>query len=173
MSEPVALDLAKRAECFRERNLRIGPVQQKKIDLAQAQPRQRFACGPIEFARRKMRGPNLRGDEDIAALHARCTQPLADLAFIVVHLGRVDVAIAKPQRLLDCASTDTSAQIPCAKTQDRDARTLRFNNGDVGDDRVHTPTSETRRASRHDRLPPSAAKTASGAPSITLSNARA
>ncbi len=64
----VALDLAERAERFRKRNLRIGPMQQQKVDLAQAQPHQAIARGAFELARGEMRRPDFRGDEHLTAL---------------------------------------------------------------------------------------------------------
>ena len=53
--QPVALDLAQRAERFRERDLRIGPVQQQQIDFGQPQPHQTFARGALKLPRREMR----------------------------------------------------------------------------------------------------------------------
>ena len=49
--QPIALDLAQRAERIGERDLRIGPVQQQQIEFAQAQPAERVARGPFEIAR--------------------------------------------------------------------------------------------------------------------------
>src|SRR6185295_4968017 len=75
--------------------------------------------GTLERGRGKMRGPDLGGDEDLAALHAGGAQPLPDLAFVVVHLGGVDMAIAQPQRLLDHARAGLAAQVPGAETDER------------------------------------------------------
>ena len=53
--QPVALDLAQRADGFGKRDLRIGPMQQQQIDLAQPQPHQAIARRALELARGEMR----------------------------------------------------------------------------------------------------------------------
>ena len=75
--------------------------------------------------RREMRRPHLGGDEHLVARDARGAQRLADLALVVVHLRRVDVAIAEPQRLLDDARAGAPAQLPGAETDQRNTRAVR------------------------------------------------
>src|SRR6185295_14461482 len=62
--------------------------------------------------------------------HGRGAQPLADLAFVLVHLRSVDVTIAEPQRLLHDPRADASAQIPGAQPDRR-------NSCAIGFDKVH------------------------------------
>src|SRR5215217_3210335 len=73
-----------------------------------------------------MRRPDLGGEEDLIALHARGAQALADLAFVFVHLRGVDVAIAEPQRLLDDPRTGASAQLPGAQPDRRNSCAIGF-----------------------------------------------
>src|SRR5579883_1377476 len=118
--ETVALDLAQRAERLRERDLRIGPVQQEKIDLAHAQPGDRFAGGAFERPRCKMRRPHFRRDEELVASHPRGADALAHFAFIVVDLRRIDMPVAQPQRLFDNPRAGAPAQLPGAEADQRD-----------------------------------------------------
>src|SRR5947208_8690834 len=75
---------------------------------------------------RKMRGPDLGGEEDLIALDARKAQAFADLAFVVVHLCRVDMAIAEPQCLFDEARTGASTQFPGAQPDRRNSCAIGF-----------------------------------------------
>ena len=117
--EPVALDLAQRADGFGERHVRIGPVQQQQIDLAEPQPRQAIARRALQLARREMTGPDFGGDEHVAALDAGRAQTFTDFALVVIHLGGVDVPVAEPQRLLDDARAGAAAQFPGAEADQR------------------------------------------------------
>ena len=122
--QPVALDLAQRADGVRQRDLRIGPVQQQQVDLAQPQPHQAIARRALELARGEMARPDFGGDEHVVALDARGAQAFADLALVVVHLRGVDVAIAEPQRLLDDAGAGAAAQFPGAEPEQRNPRAI-------------------------------------------------
>src|SRR5579859_3967074 len=134
--EAVALDLAQRADGFGKRYLRVGPVQQEEIDLAQAQPHQTIAGGPLQFARREMARPDLGRDENLAARHARRPQPFADVALVVVHFGGVDVPVAEPERLLDHAGAAPPAQFPGAEPEQRYRGAVGLNARDWSD-RAH------------------------------------
>ena len=180
------------AERLRQRNLRIGPVQQQQIDLAQAQPHQAIARGALQRPRRKMRRPDFGGDEEFVALDAGGADAVADVALVVVHFRGVDVAIAKPQRLLDGPGAAAPAQFPGAEPDQRNFGAVGLDAGDWSN-RCHVslrarlaqlsgrkPADERDpglRAGavrvRRQRALPSTAKAASGACSMTLSNARA
>ena len=111
--EPCLLDPRQRAERLRQRHLRIGPVQQQQVDLGQAQPCTRLSLGrPLEIMGREMRGPDLGGDEHLDRASRRGAQALADLAFVLVDLRGVDVAIAEPQRLARPAARRRVRAIP-------------------------------------------------------------
>ena len=84
-----------------------------------------------------MRRPDFGGDEHLVALDAGGAQPLAHLAFVVVQLGGVDVAVAEPQRLLDDPRAGTPAQLPGAETDQRDAGAVRFDDGAATDITTH------------------------------------
>src|SRR5262249_8335661 len=138
-----ALDLAERAERVAQRNLRIRPVQQEQIDVRELQPRQARLRGTLELARRKVRWPHLRGDEHLIALYAGGAQPLPHLAFVVIKLGGVDVAVAAPQRLLDHTHAATPPQLPSAQAEQGDAGAMRFDH--VGcNGYQHSPPLATR-----------------------------
>ena len=121
-----ALDLAERAERLAQRDLRVRPVQQQQIDLREPQPRQALLGRALEFARRKVRRPYLRGDEHLVSCDAGSAHAFADLALVVVHLRGVDVAVAKAQRLFDQARAAATTQVPGAETDHRDAGAVGF-----------------------------------------------
>src|SRR5262249_50683350 len=102
----------------------------EQIDVRELKPRQARLRGTLELARRKVRRPHLRGDEHLIALYAGGAQPLPHLAFVVIKLGGVDVAVAAPQRLLDDPHAATPAQLPGAEADERNAGAMRFD--DVG-----------------------------------------
>jgi hypothetical protein len=62
-----------------------------------------------------MIGPHLCGDEHVLASDAGRTHALADLALILINLGRIDMAIPDFERLLDDAGAGASAQLPRAE----------------------------------------------------------
>src|SRR5665213_3131572 len=66
--------------------------------------------GAFEIVRREMRGPDLGGHEHVVALDSGGAQAVADIAFVLVDLRGVDVAIAEPQRLLDQTGAGAPAQ---------------------------------------------------------------
>jgi hypothetical protein len=120
------LHMAQRADRLRQRNARIGPVDQQEVDVGEAQLRQAFLGGPLEFARRQVVLPDLGGDEDVVAPDPAGAQTFPDLALIAVHLGGVDVAVSEPQRLLDHPRAQPPAQIPGAETDRRNPRAVRL-----------------------------------------------
>jgi hypothetical protein len=87
-------DMCKRAQRLLQRNAGIGPVQQQQIDVPQAQRCQALLGGSLKIVRRKMRGPHLGGHEHLLAIDPGGTQSVAYLAFVLVDLGGVDMAIA-------------------------------------------------------------------------------
>ena len=127
-----ALDLAEGAERVAQRDLRVGPMQQKQVDVREPQSLQTCLRRALEIAGGKVRRPYLRGDKDVLARDACGAQPLPHLAFVIVKLGGVDVPVAELQRLLDDARTGAPAQFPGAESDHRDARAVRFD--DVGCD---------------------------------------
>ena len=131
--QPVTLDLAQPAERLRERDLRIGPVQQQQVDLALAQPHQRVANGTLQRPRGEMRRPDFGGQENVVALDARGIEPLADLALVVIDFGGIDVAIAEPQGLFDDARTGAAAQFPRTEPDQGDFGALGLDAGYVID----------------------------------------
>jgi hypothetical protein len=72
----------------------LRPIQQQQIDMRQAQPGQALLGGSLKIVRRKMRGPDLGGHEHLVAIDAGGTLSVAYLAFVLVDLGGVDMAIA-------------------------------------------------------------------------------
>src|SRR5262249_27871589 len=73
-----------------------------------------------------MRGPHFGGDEHLVALYCGGAQPLPHLAFVVVELGGIDVAVAVPQRMLDDAHAGAPAQPPGAQAGEGKTRPARL-----------------------------------------------
>ena len=191
-ASPSGFTLHNAAERFRERNLRIGPVQQQEIDFAQAQPHQAVVRRTFQRPRCEMRRPDFRGHEQFVALDAGSAHAVADVALIVVHFRGVDVAVAKPQGLFDDARAGAPAQFPGAEPDQRDFGAVGLDAWDWFD-RCHAvncsrdcdrnPGDNLRRGKPRIargairattyRALPSTAKAASGASSMTLKSARA
>jgi hypothetical protein len=127
-SKSCAFDLAQGAERIAQWNLRVGPMQQEQVDFGEPQSRQALLRGTLKIAWSKVRRPDLRGDESLVTADAGGVQPLSHLAFVVVKLRGIDVAIAEPQRLLDDTGTGTPAQLPGAEPNERNAGTVRLDN---------------------------------------------
>ena len=111
-------------------------MQQQEIHVAQAEPRQALARGAFKFAGRKVRRPDFRRDEHIIAPHSGGVQALPDIALVFINLGGVDMAVTKPQRLLDDARTGPAAQFPGAKANQRNPRSVGLDDR-YGSDGVH------------------------------------
>src|SRR6266436_5765209 len=105
-------------------------MQQQQINLGKAQLGQALLGRSLEIIRRKMGGPDLGRDEHIVASHSRSAQALANLAFVLIDLRGVDVAIAEPQRLLDQTRAASPPQLPGAAPD-------RGHFGAVGFDELH------------------------------------
>jgi hypothetical protein len=101
-------------------------MQKQEIDLGHAQLHQPLLGGAGEIARREMRRPDLRGDENVVAFEAGGARPLAHVALVVIHLRGVDVAVAEPQRLLDDARAGAALQFPGAQPEERNAGAMRL-----------------------------------------------
>ena len=99
--EPGLFDLAQRADRLRQRNLRVGPVDQQQIDPRQTEPLQAFIDRALEIARRQAVEPDFGGDEDLFALDAGGAQAVAHLALVAIHLRGVEMPVAQMQRRLD------------------------------------------------------------------------
>jgi hypothetical protein len=66
------------------------------------------------------------GHEHFVAPDTRSTQALADLAFVLIDLRGVDMAITEPYRLLDQTCAGSSAQFPGAEPDRGDFRAVTF-----------------------------------------------
>ena len=90
-------------------------MQQQKIDLAQAQPqKQSRAVAPAPAA--EMR----RQDLVVMNNSLRRGGAMPSLSRAVIEIGGADVAIDKPQRLLDGPGASAAAQFPGAEPDQRD-----------------------------------------------------
>src|SRR5471030_1579570 len=74
-----------------------------------------------------MGGPDLGGDEHLVAADPRGAQAFADLAFVLIDLRGVDVAIAELERLLDQARAGSPAQLPGTEPDRGDFGAVGFN----------------------------------------------
>jgi hypothetical protein len=103
------LDMRQRAQRLLQRHVRIWPVQQQQIDFGKAQLCEALLGRSLKIVRREMSGPDLGRHEHLVAPDPRSAQPVADLAFVLIGLCGVDVAITKLQRLLDQACAGSPA----------------------------------------------------------------
>ena len=100
-------DLRQRAQRLLQGHVRVWPVQQQQVDSGKAQLCEAVLGRSLEIVRREVSSPDLGRHEYLVAPDPRSAQPVADLAFVLVGLCGVDVAITKLQRLLDqaCAAS--------------------------------------------------------------------
>src|SRR5258708_39837185 len=80
--------------------------------------------------RREMGGPDFCRDEHIVAPDPRSAQAFADLAFVLISLRGVDVAVAGPPRLLHQTCAGSSPQFPSTQPDSG-------NFGGLGLDQMH------------------------------------
>ena len=76
-------------------------MDQVQVHVVDAQALERLVEGPSGVGRALRVVPQLRGDEHLAPVQARCRDRLADLGLVAVRRGRVDQAVAGLQRVLD------------------------------------------------------------------------
>ena len=81
--------------------LGIGPVDQQQIDARHLELLDAVARRALEVAGAQVARPDLGGDEDLVARHARGAKPLAHRLLVAVHRRGVDVPVAEPHRLVD------------------------------------------------------------------------
>src|SRR5690349_21552544 len=125
--EAVALDLVQSTDRLLERNLGVGPVDQEKIDRADAETRNAFLCGALKIGGSQVFRLHFGRYEDLIA-QAGSANALAHIALVVVHLCGVDVAIADGDRLLDEPRAILAAQRPGAEPDQWNAGAARGNN---------------------------------------------
>src|SRR5262249_55518337 len=119
----LALHLGHGAECLRERHARIWPMDQQKVDHIQTQFGQTFLDGTFEIMRSEQRGLHLGRDHNLRTKTGGF-HPFPYLAFIVVHLRRIDMPIADADGLFGQSRTVASSQRPCAEANDRNTETF-------------------------------------------------
>src|SRR5882672_5963761 len=95
-------------------------MQQQQIDFGKTQLRQALLGGSLKIVWREMGGPDFGRHEHLIAPRSRSSQALADLAFVLIDLSGVDVAVTEPQRLLDQARAGSPAQFPGSQPDRRD-----------------------------------------------------
>src|SRR6185437_15486016 len=71
--------------------------------------------GTLQIVGRKMIGPDLGGQEHLVAPRAGGAQPLTYLALILVNLRRIDMTVAKLERLLHDPGAGSAAELPGAE----------------------------------------------------------
>ena len=110
LRSPVALGLAQDVEGFRQRHLRVRPMDEQQVDPGQSQLDETLIERALEVGGRELVEIDLGGDENVIAVEAgvpqTLVQTLAHSGFIVVALRGVDVAVAQPQRGLDRLDAD-------------------------------------------------------------------
>ena len=88
-----------------ERHLRIGPVNEKEVDLLDAEPVEALVERRRDHLRPQPVRPDLGGDEDVPARNSGIAEAFPDRRLVAIALGRVDVAIARLDRLCNQAAT--------------------------------------------------------------------
>src|SRR5262245_35305035 len=96
--EALPLRLGQRRDGLAERDCRVGPMHQQKIDEVDAQISQALLDRAREIVGAQIFMRDLGGEEDVAAWHARGTHPFADAALGTVFPSGVDVAIPDLER---------------------------------------------------------------------------
>src|SRR5499426_673714 len=96
-----ALGADQGVERLLQRHVLVGPVDQQEVDAGQFQALETFVDRALEVAGAQPVVPHFGGDKDLIARHAGGAQALAHLALVAVHLRRVDMAVAHPQRGID------------------------------------------------------------------------
>ena len=127
LASPARLTLQSAPIDSRERDLRVGPVDQQQIDEGQLKPLQALIDRALEIAGGEPVEPDLGGEKDILALDPRGAHAGADLALVAVILRSVEVAIAEMQRRLDQLDAQIFLQRHGAETDDRNTRAMTFN----------------------------------------------
>src|SRR5690349_14161308 len=79
----------------RHRASRGGPVDQGQVELLEAQLAQAFFEARDQGLACQVFGPDLGGDENLAARHAAACQGVADFQLVAVDLGGVYVAVTE------------------------------------------------------------------------------
>src|SRR5258708_27740511 len=90
--------MSQRHQCLLQGHVRVWPVQQQQLDFGKPQLCKAVLGRSLKIVRREMSGPDLGRHEHLVAADRRSSQTVADLAFVIVGLCGVDVAITKLQR---------------------------------------------------------------------------
>jgi hypothetical protein len=107
-------------------------VDQVEVGVIEPQALQRGFAGGADAGRRQVVGPDLGGDEDLAALQAGGGEGGADLGLVAVHLGGVDVAVAEAEGGLDRALARRALHRPGAEAEGGHPHAVRVREGKGG-----------------------------------------
>src|SRR5690348_4896046 len=119
------------AQRFSQRFAAARPMDQQKVDVVAAETLEALLDVAADLRRAQLAHRHLRGDEDFGALHAGIVDRRADLGFVVVKLGGVDVAIADGERGAYGVVTAAAGKRPGADAECRQLRAL-------GRNKLHT-----------------------------------
>jgi hypothetical protein len=81
-----------------QRHIRIGPMEQQQVNVVGAQFAETLVDRSGEGALGVVGHPHLGGQEEVRTVKPRCLNALANLLFISIDLGRVDMAEASAER---------------------------------------------------------------------------
>ena len=124
----LSLCLGERGDRLVERNLRVGPVHEQKIDEIYAEILEAFVHRTREVVGAQIFVRHLGGQEKLVAPHAGGADALADAALGTVFPGGVDMAVAELER--GCDDLAAIAQRGGAKPDRRYLGAVRCQSGD-------------------------------------------
>ena len=99
-------------------------MQQQQVEVVGAQRAQRLLRGGNEVVRLELAGEDLRGEEDLGAIHAARGDPRTHLLLVLVGARGVDLPVADLERVAHGLLGVAAGDLPGAEAQPRDARPL-------------------------------------------------
>ena len=123
-------------------------MQEQQVDVVHAQVAQGVLGRGAQLPGAEVARPDLRGDPDLVALHARFGDRAPDLLLVLVGTGRVDVAIADLERVAHAVVGVVALHEPGPEAQARDPGTLDGQDGAVVVV-LHGPADYPQRAPAH------------------------
>ncbi|MNS69628.1 hypothetical protein D3C72_1029450 [compost metagenome] len=112
--------LVQRSDLFGKRDRVVRPMQQQQVDIIGLQLFQAFIDGGEEGLVLVVLDPDLGGEKHLAACNARSSNGFADLGFVAVDLGGIDMAKTGLQRMRNDAQDIGAGNAEGAEAERRD-----------------------------------------------------
>src|SRR5215217_8007766 len=125
VADPAGLaQLDERGDGALERHGLVGPVQQQEIQVVRAQGTQGVFGRGLERVRLEVAREDLRGEEDVRAVHFALREAIADLRLVLVRARGVDLPVADLERVADGLRRIGALDLPGPEAQPRHPRAL-------------------------------------------------